>query len=455
MTLQERNLISHDGSGLSRRNLLIRAAAAGAVCIAGAPPALAGTCGGTLAFPGAVGFGRFSVGGRGGQVIKVTNLNDSGTGSLRAALTAAGPRIVVFEVGGWITLTSDINIEHPYLTVAGQSAPSPGIHIRGAGVDIRTHNVIIRHVGFRNGTSNDSDSLGISDQGGQPHDIIIDHCTIQWGLDENLSITRQNVPGSIGPQRVTIMNCIIAENLGSGNCLITTAKDVTLYRNILAFDYDRNPLAKAYGSKFGTNVFASCESVNNLYYGSKRRITMGEDDDATGPSPCYLSVVNNFMPLAPGGWALGSAPVVTVLSGNWAPGSKLYGFGNIWEGSGAFRGGSQTYDISVIAPPVSSNISGADLMPAGLALQASLIDGCGARPKDRDNQILGLLNKITSRATMSFKPTTVAGFGGFPTLLNTSRAYDVPSNYSSIGSDSYSVIEESLNAEAAALATGS
>lgn len=102
------------------------------------------------AFPGAWGAGMFTSGGRGGKVIAVTNLNDSGPGSLRAALEAEGPRIVVFRVAGTIKPESDLNINHPDITIAGQSAPGDGICIAGT-LNINTYNVIVRHVRVRRG----------------------------------------------------------------------------------------------------------------------------------------------------------------------------------------------------------------------------------------------------------------------------------------------------------------
>jgi len=110
------------------------------------------------AFPGAEGFGANTPGGRGGQVIKVTNLNDSGAGSLRACATASGSRICVFTVGGTIVLNSTIEVINPYLTVAGQTAPGGGITIKSiddqteAAFKIKTHDVIVRYMRFRPGT---------------------------------------------------------------------------------------------------------------------------------------------------------------------------------------------------------------------------------------------------------------------------------------------------------------
>ncbi|MEO2015500.1 MAG: Ig-like domain-containing protein [Fuerstiella sp.] len=104
------------------------------------------------AFPGTEGFGTDTIGGRGGVVIKVTNTNDSGPGSLRHALeNVSGPRIVVFDTGGLITLSDSIKIRDPFVTIAGQTAPGDGIAIRSAPLIVATHDVIIRYVRFRVG----------------------------------------------------------------------------------------------------------------------------------------------------------------------------------------------------------------------------------------------------------------------------------------------------------------
>ena len=125
------------------------------------------------AFPGAWGGGMFTTGGRGGKVIAVTNLNDSGPGSLRAALETKGPRIVVFRVAGTLKVKDDLNISHPDITIAGQSAPGDGICIAGT-LNINTHNVIIRHLRVRRGVS--TGGQGDDNIGGYPdHHIIIDH----------------------------------------------------------------------------------------------------------------------------------------------------------------------------------------------------------------------------------------------------------------------------------------
>ena len=139
------------------------------------------------AFPGAEGAGSFTLGGRGGKVFEVTNLAESGPGSLRRAIEAQGPRIVVFRISGIIMLEKLLTISNPYITIAGQTAPGDGICIRGQTTEINTHDVVLRHLRFRRGNIKDrNDALG-----GYPvGNIIVDHCSASWGLDENLSLYR-------------------------------------------------------------------------------------------------------------------------------------------------------------------------------------------------------------------------------------------------------------------------
>src|SRR5215207_541479 len=141
------------------------------------------------AFPGADGAGARSFGGRGGKVYVVTNLNDEGPGSFREALEAAGPRIVVFNVAGIINLKHRIRIRAPYITINGATAPGDGVCIAGDTVELETHDVVIRHMRFRRGQTNAgdrNDSIGSNPTG----NIMIDHVSASWGLDENMSMYR-------------------------------------------------------------------------------------------------------------------------------------------------------------------------------------------------------------------------------------------------------------------------
>lgn len=141
------------------------------------------------------GFGSDTPGGRGGQILRVTNLDAEGPGSLRAAIEAEGPRIIVFDVGGVLDLErKSLSITEPYVTVAGQTAPSPGITMIQGGISIHAHDVIIQHLRVRPGEASQAkrsgwEPDGISTSGGEAHDVLIDHCSVTWAIDENVSVS--------------------------------------------------------------------------------------------------------------------------------------------------------------------------------------------------------------------------------------------------------------------------
>lgn len=159
-----------------------------------------------LAFPAAEGYGRFARGGRGGRVLHVTNLDDRGPGSLRAAVEAEGPRTVVFDVSGLITLESRIVVRNPYLTIAGQTAPAKGICVRGHNLGLyATHDVVVRFMRVRpgniSGETLDGMGMAYSDR------CILDHCSISWTLDEAFS--------SRGAKNITLQRTLISEALNA------------------------------------------------------------------------------------------------------------------------------------------------------------------------------------------------------------------------------------------------
>ncbi len=141
------------------------------------------------AFPGAEGGGAYTPGGRGGKIYVVTSLADNGPGTLREACEAGGVRTIVFNVAGIIELEKPISLRAPYVTIAGQTAPGDGICVAGETFAVDTHDVIIRHMRFRRGSTDVTrrdDALGGDPMG----NVIIDHCSVSWGLDENLSMYR-------------------------------------------------------------------------------------------------------------------------------------------------------------------------------------------------------------------------------------------------------------------------
>ena len=184
---------------MNRRQMLAGVAAVGL-----ALPTLATAQGQTLAFPGALGWAATTPGGRGGRIIKVTTLAGSGPGSFREAVEAEGPRIVVFEVGGVVDLEkTGIRIRNPFLTIAGQTAPSPGVTFIKGDFSVSTHDVVIRHIRIRSGDAGAARKSGwevdgLSTTGAS--NVIIDHCTFTWATDENLSTSGPRFDGGDTPE---------------------------------------------------------------------------------------------------------------------------------------------------------------------------------------------------------------------------------------------------------------
>lgn len=248
------------------------------------------------AFPGAVGHGRYASGGRGGAIIAVTSLADSGPGTLRACIDASGPRTCVFRVSGVIRWTTERPvISNPYITIAGQTAPGGGILITHAGgkygltplVVKNTHDVIIRHIRVRldnRGETRASDSGIIFEKSSN---VIIDHVSVSWAEDESIGGQGQN-------DNITISNSILAEGLRKHDkCALLSSdpkgkQNLTFIGNICAHNGDRNP---------DVNFFpGSCvDVVNNLIYNARSDFV--EVWEQHGGSP--VNIVGNYFKAGP------------------------------------------------------------------------------------------------------------------------------------------------------------
>jgi hypothetical protein len=302
------------------------------------------------AFPGAEGYGAQTKGGRGGKVIYVTSLNDSGAGTLREALETSGPRTVMFKVAGTITLSNDINIAQPFITIAGQSAPGEGVQIKGAMLKIRTHDIVIRYFKARIGDESNSSSPADRDaitmtgtHGTEVYNVIIDHSSLVWGPDIG------GVAMLTDTHNVTIQNTILGEGLNLSNhpegvpaqgghsygTNITALgpqygsgypRNITLYRNLLTTSGARMPQVQ--GGEF-------VDIVNNVIYnwgikgphGNPRKLNLVKNMLIKGPETTGLFV-----------WQPGTnqscCPTLT-------PGS-VYEEGNVTEGFTATRGTPNT-----------------------------------------------------------------------------------------------------------------
>jgi pectate lyase len=236
------------------------------------------------AFPGALGWAAHTPGGRGGRILRVTTLDPTGPGSLGAAVAAKGPRIVVFEVGGVIDLdVKELRVDEPYLTIAGQTAPQPGITLIRGGMVIATHDVVVRHIRIRPGEAGLAKMAGVDFDAittlRGARDVIVDHCSLTWATDENLSASSTRFHGeteaewmAAASRRITFSNNILAEGLAhathgkgehsKGSLIHDHVNDVLIVGNLYAHNYERNPMFK--GGARG-------QVINNLIYNPGQR----------------------------------------------------------------------------------------------------------------------------------------------------------------------------------------
>jgi len=417
---------------------VVLAAAASLSAAMPQPPAPLAADSRPLAFPGALGWAAHTPGGRGGRIIKVTNLNGEGPGSLREAVEAKGPRIVVFEVGGVIDLDrKTLKITEPFLTIAGQTAPSPGITLIRGGIDIGGHDAIIQHIRVRVGEAGAAKKSGWEEDAistiGDAHDMIIDHCSFYWATDENMSASGGRFVGDTPESwrahtshRITYSNNIAAEGLAyathfkiehsKGSLIHDNATDILLVNNLYAHDYERNPLLKG-----GVRL----AMVNNLIFDPGQRIVhynlMAEE---WGDHPWQVGQLTAVGNVARAGQS--TVPHIAFLEIGGYGDLQYYGKDNLAVdqiGNPLSMFGRYTTApakiIQVPTPPLWPE--GLKAMPSG-AVQQYVLHNAGARPWDRDYDDVRLIADVAEgRGTIINSENDIHGY---PVQKPTARPFN-------------------------------
>nr|WP_298717101.1 hypothetical protein [uncultured Steroidobacter sp.] len=389
-----------------------------------------------LAFPGAQGAAAQTPGGRGGRIIRVTTLDASGPGSLLEALETKGPRIVVFEVGGVIDMQKhEIKIKEPFLTIAGQTAPSPGITLIRTGIDVLTHDVIVQHIRVRTGSAGAEKRKGwepdaFSTVGA--YNVIVDHCSMTWAVDENLSASGPRFTGkTVADWRkgtshsITFSNNIIAEGLrhsthakgehSKGSLIHDNASDILIINNLYAHNHERNPLFK--GGVHGM-------VINNLIYNPGPRAVhynlIAEEWRGQPYQNGRLALIGNVLRGGPS-----TPPNLPLFMLGGSGDLEYYEADNIavdWTGQDLPKFGRYTNSAAKIIPMAKPALPfGVQLLPAA-EVQDAVILNAGARPWDRDPIDARIVaDTIEGRGEIIDSEEDV---GGYPAYKETRQKFD-------------------------------
>lgn len=418
-----------------------------ATAVAGVAPMMAGA---VSVIPGASTSGVTTPAGRGGTVYRVTNLSDSGAGSLRACVDASGPRVCVFEVSGTIPLTGDLVLRNPKITIAGQTAPSPGIMLRNAGLLVRTSDVLVQHIHVRPGDDPggeppiNRDGLKISGPPDAPiSNVVIDHCSFSWSIDEIASAWASW-------DNVSLTNNIFAEPLydslhpegihGFGVIFGPVTGSITFANNLISGAKGRNPLSNSTKTVIANNVIYNW--ANN-----------GTELQSHG-AKTSTSVVGNVY--VPGPNTSGKAPILIRGDSTALPaGSKVFVSGN--EAQGA------TSDPWQIVDGVFGSINVASLKsttpttwPAGFTTLPTkdgvaldhVLKFAGARPADRDPVDTRVVSQVRSHTGDPINCVASNGTarcnknaGGWPSYPENKRALALPNDPNTVTASGYTNLE--------------
>ncbi|MGE4069940.1 MAG: polysaccharide lyase family 1 protein [Lysobacterales bacterium] len=380
-----------------------------------------------IAFPGAMGWAASTPGGRGGKILKVTTLATAGPGSLAEALAQPYPRIIVFEVGGVIDLGAQtLRVTEPFLSIAGQTAPFPGITLIRGGLDVATHDVVIRHIRVRPGEAGAAKRAGVDFDGISTvagRDVIIDHCSLSWATDENLSASGPRfVEGGKTledfrrgtSQRITFSHNLIAEGLAhathakgehsKGSLIHDHVGDILIIGNLYAHNFERSPMFK--GDVRG-------QIINNLIYNPGQRAVhynlIPEEWAGHAYVPAEMTLVGNVMragPSTPPDVALlmigGSADLMLFARDNLA----VDRMGRALPQTGRYT----TSAAHIIELPMHDLAFGVTALPS-VDVQDWVIANAGARPWDRDDVDRRIVSDVVEgRGAIIDSETDVGGY---------------------------------------------
>jgi len=383
-------------------------------------------------------------------VYRVTNLNDSGSGSLRAAMEASVPRVVIFEISGYIDLADMIRIKSPYITVAGQTAPSPGITLRKYGIEVQTHDVLLQHFRVRPGEWGTGfvQNCGIMAWNVDAHDIVLDHMSVSWGPDENIAADTYYS----GDMNMTIWRTITAEGLdypasvnysaSHGLLVQANSKKVYVGESLMASNRERNPYVQSNASIAAVNNVIYNWFANWAFFFANFTI-----DSNPGGSPWEASVVGNYLIPGPNTDDDRASPQGWMFyyddTGNTPYGNKIYRRDNTYDNRlGIYmdsQGSELSYDPNVSSPPATAPLSGVSPMPSN-QVENWLKDRVGARPADRDDVDRRIINDVTNRTAPGYVRTQDS-VGGYPALAVNRRALTLPATPHNTTSSGYTNLE--------------
>ncbi len=371
-----------------------------------------------LAFPGAEGYGRFSLGGRGGEVLFVTNLNDKGPGSLRAAIEDQVPRIVVFKISGTIELESELRIVHPRITIAGQTAPGDGICLRKYPLIISANDAVVRFIRVRLGdeAGRTVDGIDVEDA----ENVIVDHCSVSWTLDEAVNTYH-------GSKNITVQWCLISESLhdtrfrkGHGFAASLGGVNASYHHNLLANNAGRNP-SIAGGDMEDPSI--NLDFRNNVIFNWAHRTLDGR--------PHSINVVNNFYKAGPA--SREGLKIVKMQSLHDGTFGKWYIQGNVFEDRSQSRMRDDLVGIDATNVSLESALIGepvefapVDTQTAEEAYVDVLLYAGAIRPK-RDSHDERIVSEVRSGRT-TFGNGIISSqtdVGGWPELISTQPQQDI------------------------------